>query len=267
VRRFSALFILASACSSRPSSPAASANARPNPPPAPELAQERVDTLGVVIAPLEPPVSEASARFVSPSSGERVALSAARAYDVRWSIEHLDSDALGIDVALDAFRSRRLPASSSGLTLGLLVPAGEQLAAGTHWLFVAPISASGLVPRRSPAAPATAVAVRFQLGDLPVDPASARGAIWLRKPEGTLNGPSAEHVLFDVQPFAENGAPLAGPCRLVVRGPLSGELDLDGPISALSLAAGDYELSASAAGAAPAAARLITVNPELGRPK
>ena len=225
------------------------------------------NTLGIEIAQLVAPISQASVRFVTPSANERVALGDARRYEVHWSSEQLDPDALGIDVALDAERPRRVPAAQSALPLGELLPAGEELTAGVHWLFAAPISASGLVPRRAEGAPASAVAVRFQLGAAGPGSVAPGGAVWLRKPEGTYNGPSAEHVLFDGHSFAKNGTPLAAPCKILVRGKSSGELAFPGPVSALALAGGDYEISASAPGAGSAAARFITVNPELGGPK
>ena len=213
-------------------------------------------------------MSPAVVRFVSPRAGERVPLGEARRYDVRWASERLDPDGLGIDIALDAHRSRRLPTSQSVITLGLLVPAGEELAAGEHCLFAAPISAAGLVPRRAEGAARSAVALRFLLGEVAASAVTPGGAIWLRKPEGTYNGSSAEHVQFDAQVFAEDGAPLSAPCALHVRGALSGDLSaVPAPFSALALKSGDYEISASALGAAPAPARLFTVNAELGGPK
>jgi hypothetical protein len=202
----------------------------------------------------------------APALDERILPEQASRYEVHWACEQLDPDALGVDVALDANRPRRLPASPSTIALGSLVPAGEPLAPGEHWLFAAPIAASGLIPRRDPNAPPSALAVRFQIGERPT-PARVKGAVWLRRPDGTYNGRSSEHVLFDALAFGENGAPLADPCTFRVHGPVTGELGVAAPFAALALVSGDYEIEASTSAVAAVSARAITVNAELGRPK
>ncbi len=213
--------------------------------------------------------------FSAPSFGEQIALANARSYSVRWVSSELDADALGVDVALDGQRPRRLPASVSLITLGLLASEDEPLAVGKHWLFAAPVSASGLVPRRVVGAPRSAVALEFLIADAssstsePAVPGSAhaRGALWLRQPAGTYNGASSEQVLVDALAFAENGASVATPCALHVAGAASGELDFPGPFLLFALLNGDYEFRASSASDALSAARFITVNRELGGPK
>jgi hypothetical protein len=221
---------------------------------------------GLAVEPLVTPISEASIRIAQPSPHAQILLAAARSYDVHWSAEHLDSDSLGVDIAVDAYRPRRLPASQSLIKLGLLVPAGAELAAGEHWLFAAPISASGLVPQPAAGAPRAAVAVSFSIGDAaPTEP--IKGAVWLRKPEGTYNGPSSERVLFDALAFSADGAPSAASCVIQLGGSGAGQLDFPAPFSVLALPGGEYQISATASGVAASTARAFTVNPELGRPK
>jgi hypothetical protein len=267
VRRFSALVIAVTACSSN-APPVRVAPVAASAPPAPPAAREAPrNTLGLTVEQLVSPISPASVRFVAPVAGEHIALGAARGYDVHWLSEQLDADALGVDVALDANRPRRLPASQSLVPLGLLVPAGEEPAAGEHWLFAAPIAASGLVPRRAEGEPRSAVAVRFQIGDAAPRSTRSTGTVWLRKPEGTYNGSSSERVLFDAQGFSETGRPVTLPCAIALRGTLAGELRFPSPFAALAFKSGDYEVGASAPGLEPAPTRVITVNAELGRPK
>ncbi len=235
-------------------------------PPAAAPAAPRNST-GLTLEPVATPISEASAHFVTPGWGDRLALADAARYEVHWVSERLEPDALGVDIALDAQRPRRLPRAESMIPLGQLLAAGEQLSLGEHWLFAAPISATGVVPKRAEGAPPSAVAVRFWVGDAPQVPPPATGVVWLRKPEGTYNGAKAEHVLFDAQAFGANGAPLALPCALQLRGKASGEVAFPAPFSAVTLASGDYEISASAPGVAAAAVRSVTVNQELDKPK
>jgi hypothetical protein len=267
VRLFSALVIACSGCNRvtpPPSAPLASegtnAKAATN-----AAREEPRNTTGLAVEALASPISGASVRLVAPNAGEHVALGAAPRYDVRWVSEQLDPDGLGIDVALDAYRPRRLPQSASLISLALLVPVDEQLTRGEHWLFVAPISASGLVSRRALGSPQSASAVRFLVGDGALDPATA-GTVWLREPQGTYNWPRSERVLFDAQAFGPDGAPLAAPCAIHLAGELSGELRLPAPFFVLALKGGSYDARASAPSSRAASAR-FTVNPELGRPK
>lgn len=229
------------------------------PPPAP------VNSTGLELEPVTIPISPASVRVDAPQSGDHVALAAARDYSVHWSSEHLDADALGIDVALDAYRPRRVAANETVIALGTLVPAGEELLAGEHWLFAAPIAASGLVPSRAANGPRSAVAVRFVVGDASSNGAPS-GVIWLRKPEGTYNGPSSEHVLFDAHAFGADGKPAPFSATLSLHGKTQGALSFSAPFSVRTLASGDYDVSLAAQGFAPIT-RAFTANADLGRPK
>lgn len=212
----------------------------PPPPTAPAAPAAPRNTVGLLAKELDSPISRASVTFAAPRFGEQIALANARSYDVRWVSSELDADALGVDVALDDQRPRRLPASVSLITLGLLVSADEPLAVGQHWLFAAPVSASGLVPRRVAGAPRSAVALEFLIADASTsapEPAAsgaahAGGAVWLRQPEGTYNGASSEQVLVDALAFTESGAPASTPCAIHVAGAASGELDFPGPFPA-----------------------------------
>jgi hypothetical protein len=65
--------------------------------------------------------------------------------------------------------------------------------------------------------------------------------------------------------FAANGSPVAGVCAIHFGGKLTGDLRFPAPF-AVTLASGDYDITASAPGALPFS-RTVTVNSELGRPK
>ncbi len=234
-------------------------------PPAPSSPKAEPNGTGLELEPVSIPVSQAGVRVDSPQPGDHVALGAAREYTVHWSSEHLEPDALGIDLALDAYRPHRVAANETVITLGALVPADEELLAGEHWFFAAPVAASGLVPGRVSKGPRTAVAVRFFLGDT-TSKATPSGVIWLRKPEGTYNGGNAEHALFDVLAFDASGKPAAFTGQLSLRGKASGELELSSPFSVRALASGDYAVTATTPGLAPVT-RAFTVNAELGGPK
>lgn len=230
------------------------------------MSRSPLNTTGLGVEPAVVPLSEGRVRFVAPLAGERIDVERAPSYELRWSSEQLDADALGVDIALDGNRPRRLPVTQSSTRLGSLVPVSEALSPGRHWLFLAPIAASGVIPRRAPDGPRSAVAVVFQVGAGPVT-SDGKGALWLRKPEGTYNGLASEHLLFDVQAFAEDGRPVAEPCTFSLRGPASGELGLPSPFSVPALSSGDYEIQALAGGFESFLPRRFTVNAELGRPK
>jgi hypothetical protein len=223
------------------------------------------NTTGLTVQPLASTLSQALVRVAAPSTGEHVALGDARRYEARWVSQQLDSDGLGVDVALDAQRPRRFSGQVSSISLGALVPIDELLSPGEHWLFVAPVSASGLISRPAPGAPPAASAVRFLIGDAAPGTAADLGAVWLRKPEGTYNGEKSGRVLFDATVFDAAGAALTVPCTLRLTGEINGELAAPGPFSVLALPGGDYAISASAPGTRAASAR-FNVNPELGGP-
>jgi len=226
-----------------------------------------VNSAGLELEPVVTPVSPATVRVDSPQPGDHVALAAARDYTVHWSSEHLDTDALGVDIALDSHRPRRVAANESVVALGTLVPADEELLAGEHWLFAAPVTASGLVPSRAASGPRSAVAVRFFVGESSSN-AAPSGAVWLRGPEGTYNGPNAEHVLFDAHVFGADGKASTPSLTLTLalRGKTPSKLTFSAPFSVRALASGDYDVSASAPGLTPSA-RVFTVNAELGGKK
>jgi hypothetical protein len=227
------------------------------------LEAKPLNTTGLSVESLAIPSSRARVRVIAPLFGARLALASARDFEVRWLSENLDADGLGIDVELDANRPRRLPASAASILLGSLVPAGEEPSLGEHWLFVAPISASALVPRDAAGARA-AVAVRFSIGE-GAPSATERGAVWLHEPEGTYNGPNDAHIPFEAIAFSAEGAPLPLRCEIRLSGKRHGELDFPGPFSIAELESGDYDVTAFVAG--NASSRTITVNAELGRPK
>jgi hypothetical protein len=220
---------------------------------------------GLAVERLASPISPATVRIVAPRASERILGPDALRYAAHWVSEQLDPSSLGVDIALDSQRPRRLPASASLVALGALVPPGEELSAGEHWLFVAPVAASGLVPRRTEGSPLSAVAVRFQVGATAPSAAASAGIVWLRRPEGTYNGPGSEHVVFEAQAFAFDGTPLDGVCVIHFGGKLSGDVRFPAPF-AVALASGDYDITASAPGVSQSS-RSITVNSELGRTK
>ncbi len=275
MRWFTALVIAVTAC--RESAvPARAVFAPALPPPAAQITPALPrNTVGLLAKELDSPISRAKVSFAAPRFGEQLALANARGYDVRWISSELDADALGVDVALDAQRPRRLPATVSSIALGLLVSADEPLAVGEHWLFAAPVSASGLVPRPAADAPRSAVALEFLIADAVSStskPSASEsvhtgGALWLRQPEGTYNGARSEQVLIDALAFTETGEPAATRCVIHVAGAARGEHDFPGPFLLFALLNGDYDFRSSSANDTLGAARFITVNRELGRPK
>jgi len=264
VRPSSALFFAVTACGGAPPprvSPASTAA-----PPVAATRKAPLNTTALAVEPATVPLSQGRVRFVAPLAGERIAAEQAQTYELRWSSEQLDADALGLDIALDGNRPRRLPVAQSSTPLSSLVPVSEVLSPGRHWLFLAPVAASGVIPRRAADGLRSAMAVEFQVGAGPVTSAG-KGALWLRKPDGTYNGPASEHVLFDAQAFAENGSPVAESCTFSLRGPATGELGVSAPFFLPALASGDYEIEAVASGFESFPPRRVTVNAELGRPK
>ena len=203
--------------------------------------------------------------IVSPALGELITAADPGAYSVGLALSGALDDVNGIEVALDAGRPRRLAPGRSGVSLNELLPADSALSQGAHWLFAAPVSASGLVPRRAPDGLRVALARRFFVGQVPSAEAGPSGAVWLRSPEGTYNGARrADRVLFDAYAFSATGALLDAPCTLLLRGPgISGEMRQASPFFGLELASGEYEASVSSAGARASSTR-FTVNRELG---
>lgn len=203
--------------------------------------------------------------LISPALGEVITGADPGVYWVQLALRGTLEDVSGIEVALDAERPRRLPHGRSGVGLNELLPIEAALSQGAHWLFAAPVSVSGLVPRTAPNAPRVALARRFFVGLVPSGEAGPSGALWLRAPDGTYNGArSADRVLFDAYAFSATGALLDSQPTIQLHGPgITGELRLASPFFAIELASGEYEATVSSA-SATASSRRFTVNRELG---
>jgi hypothetical protein len=224
---------------------------------------------------LDAPISNMSVGITHPDLGEVIPSADAAHYDVRLAIDVPEADplvagvpeieAFFVEVALDGERPRRLTRARPSVALGELLRADAVLSEGEHWLFAAPVPARG-VPRRAPGVPRSAVARRFFLGRVPEDRSGPSGAVWLRSPTGTYNGPNSG-LLFDAFAFSATGAALEAPCTIALSGPgAAGELRLLAPFLTSELASGDYEVKVSAPAASPVSVR-FTVNGELsGRP-
>jgi hypothetical protein len=216
------------------------------------------------VEPLTSPISKMSVRFLAPELDEAIAIGDPRAYQVRLLADLPEADALGIDVALDDERPRRVVPAQAVITLGQLTRVEAELALGEHWLFAAPVLASGLVPRVAAGSRRAAVARRFFIGKSAHDSAGPSGAVWLRKPEGTYNGAAAEHVVFDAFSFDAAGVALEAPCTITLSAPGgAGDMRLPAPFSVRALHSGDYGVTVSAPAARSSALR-FTVNRELG---
>ena len=228
---------------------------------------EPLNSTALTAEPLLSPSSKASLRFTAPQLAEEISLPDPRKFQVEWASDFADTDALGIDIALDTGRPRRLPQTRSAILLGELCAVDAELAPGAHWLFAAPVSASGLVPRLAPGMPRAAIARRFFVGKAPRGEVGPSGAVWLRKPEGTYNGlQNAESVLFDAFVFSAAGTPLDATCTIGLRAPgVTGALRLPAPFSVQDMPNGDYDVDVSAPSARPVTSRFI-VNRELGGP-
>jgi hypothetical protein len=213
---------------------------------------------------LASPLSAAQVDFAAPELGEHLTVADAPGFRVRVLAGAAGPDVVGLELSLDAGRPRRLPLADSTITLGDLLSADSELLPGAHWLFVAPVSASGLVPRAVPAGPRVAKARRFFIGNAPNEAAGPSGAVWLRKPEGSYNGAhSSESVLFEAFVFSALGAPIDTPCTITLRSPaVNGQLSLASPFVLQQVPSGVYEVSVSAM-TAQASTTYFTVNREL----
>lgn len=185
-------------------------------------------------------------------------------YRVRLSRDALGPDVVGLEVSLDAGRPRRLPLTEPSITLAELLSEDSELGKGSHWLFVAPVLASGVVPRSEPAGARVAKARRFFVGKSADEASGPSGAVWLRKPEGSYNGSqNADSVMFDAFAFSALGEPLEAPVTITLRSPhVSGQLQLASPFLLHRLLSGNYQVSVSALGATSTSH--FTVNRELG---
>lgn len=213
---------------------------------------------------LESPVSGVTLSFVAPELAERVLLAEPRDYRVRL-ISDGAPDVTEIELGLDSGRPRRLPLSQLTITLAELISDDVPLRPGSHWLFAAPVLASGLVPRAASGAPRIARARRFFVGKAADEAGVASGAVWLRRPEGSYNGPkNSESVIFEAFAFSALGAPTEEPCTIALRSPeVSGQLRFASAFLVHDLPSGVYEVSTSAP-AAPTSNTQFNVNRELG---
>ena len=214
---------------------------------------------------LDTPVSKATVSFVAPELGEHVVLADPRGYRVQVISDAAGADIVAVELALDSGRPRRLAATQANITLGELLSEDAELAPGSHWLFAAPVLASGLVPRAAASGARAAKAHRFFVGKTADEAAGPSGAVWLRRPEGNYNGAkSSDAVTFDAFVFSALGAESDAPCTITLRSPrTNGRLQLTSPFVLHDLPSGVYEVSASAP---PASIRMthFTVNRELG---
>lgn len=214
---------------------------------------------------LEAPLSRASLNFTAPELGEHVLLAEPRTYRVQLSYDALGPEVSAIELSLDSGRPRRLSPTRTSITLAELSSEDAVLGPGSHWLFAAPVLASGLVPRETPSGPRAARARRFFIGTTPDEARGPSGAVWLRKPDGSYNGPkSSDAVLFDAFAFSALGAPIDEPATISVRShKASGELRLASPFVVHEVPSGVYELTLSARAASTSTTH-FTVNRELG---
>jgi hypothetical protein len=215
--------------------------------------------------PLPSPTSAVRLSFATPELAEEIPVEALSSYPVRLVCDAAGKEGTWIEVALDGGRPRRLAAPLATIALGQLVAVDAQLTPGLHWLFAAAVLDSGLVPRTAAGLPRAAVARRFFVGKRLSRESGPTGALWLRRPEGTYNGPATAHqVLFDVFLFSAPGAAQDLPYTVSLRGPtVSGELRFASPFAVYDVPSGDYEIAVSAATAMPLSTHFV-VNRELG---
>jgi len=204
------------------------------------------------------PISAMRVSFQTPSFDEVLELN--RDPEVRVSADALDADALGVDVALDDERPRRLT-TTRAIALRALLRPDLELTPGEHWLFAAPVAASGLVPVRSAEATRSAVARRFFWGKRP-DAPNAEGPLWIRKPEGSYDAAGSRRVLCDVLAFSAQGEVRAQAPALRLERPAA-RIPADSPGFLHDLASGEYRISAALPGYR-SASLAFTVNAELG---
>ncbi|HKO48074.1 MAG TPA: hypothetical protein VJV79_10140 [Polyangiaceae bacterium] len=213
---------------------------------------------------VDSPLATAALQFAAPELGAHVMIADPRSFRVRLISDAVGPEVAGIDLSLDAGRPRRISVSEPTIALGDLLSADLELAPGAHWLFAAPVLASGLVPRAASGGARTAQARRFFVGKTPDEAQGPSAAVWLRKPEGSYNGPkSSESVLFEAFVFSALGAAIDTPTTITLRSPaVSGQLRLLSPFVVHEVPSGVYEVTTSAPAAAPSTT-YFTVNREL----
>ncbi|HEX3855402.1 MAG TPA: hypothetical protein VHW01_30780, partial [Polyangiaceae bacterium] len=237
-----AVMAVTAACQRQaPATAAAPVKCPPPPASMSTSADAPLNTTGLLTRSLDIPVSNMSVRISQPDLGQVIPSADASRYEARFVVSasktdpllvgRPDSEALVVAVALDAGRPRRVALGRAAITLSELLRVDEQLTDGEHWLFAAPLVASG-VPEPRKGSPRSAVARRFFVGTVPSDHVQASGAVWLLAPEGTYNELSAGNVVFDAFAFNATGMPLATEPTLALSGPgVSGELRLASPFT------------------------------------
>ena len=230
----------------------------------PALSAAPVNSTTLRAEPLESPPSRVSVQFAAPELGEHVLLADPLEYRVRVTLDAVGPEVTEVQISLDAGRPRRLSLLAPTIRLGELLSEDAKLAQGSHWLFAAPVLASGLVPKPGSAGARAARARRFFVGNLPNEAEGPSGAVWLRKPDGTYNGQkAAESILFEAFVFSAMGLPIDAPITITLRAPaVSGQLSLASPFVLHEVPSGAYEASVSAL-AAPSSTTYFTVNREL----
>ena len=215
--------------------------------------------------PVTSPQSKTALAFVAPELGEHLLLAEPRSYRVRLNPDALGPDVVALEVSLDAGRPRRLSLTEAAITLGELLSEDRELSNGSHWLFAAPVQASGLVPRAASGGRSVAKARRFFIGKSADEALGPSGAVWLRKPDGSYNGAkNSDSVMFEAFVFSALGEPSDAPSTITLRSPkISGQVQLPSPFLLHEVPSGVYEVSVSAPSASTSTTR-FTVNRELG---
>jgi len=214
---------------------------------------------------IDSPQSRTALAFMAPELGEHLPLAESRGYRVRLSRDALGPDVIAVEVSLDAGRPRRLALAEPSITLGELLSEDSELLAGSHWLFAAPVQASGLVPRAASGGRSVAKARRFFIGKSTDEAAGPSGAVWLRRPDGSYNGAkNSDSVMFEAFVFSALGEPVDVPSAITLRSPqVSGQVQLRSPFLMHDVPSGVYEVSVSAPSASTRTTH-FTVNRELG---
>jgi len=263
--QFCVLFSLPLSCGGQVAPTATVPASSGAPAPAPVTSATEPNTTPLRAQVLETPQSASSLAFAAPELGQHLSLAEARELRVQFERYSGGAEIVGLDVSLDGGRPRRLPLSVPSVALAELLSEDATLEAGSHWLFAALVSASGLVPHAASGGARVAKARRFFVGQVAEEAAGPSGAVWLRKPEGTYNGEkNSSSLLFDAYVFSALGEPLEAARTITLRSPqVAGRLQLTSPFTLLEVPSGAYEVSVSAAGAATRVSH-FTVNRELG---
>ena len=221
---------LAASCGGQATLPATPPAA--NSAPTPAVSAEPVQNSTTLHAEaLETPEHAVSLYFAAPELGAHLMVADPRSYRVHVISDAAGPEVSGLEVALDAGRPRTLSVTKPTILLGELLSEDAELGPGVHWLFAAPVLASGLVPRAAVRSARAAKARRFFIGKTAEESASPSAAIWLRRPDGSYNGAkNSDSVVFDAFVFSALGIPIPAPCTIELRSPgISGQLRLASP--------------------------------------